>query len=113
MRLDFASLLFLFCFVFIICVDQALSCKAIIEILQNFPVDKVKLLGVSLNVPTTKLVLFQYNNPRNGAQEMLDIINYWLNNDSTKSWSKLANAVEVYHKPLAKKIRADKIKQKS
>ena len=49
----------------------------------------------------------QQNNSSDAKGFLLDTINYWLENDTEKSWSKLAEAVEdCGHKLLAETARS-------
>ena len=66
-------------------------------------------LGTYLNIPSGKLDEFRHNNMGNVKGMLIDVLNYWLETDPRKSWSKLAQAVEdCDHRVLAEKIRSTK-----
>ena len=68
----------------------------------KFPASDAKKLGTYLDIPCAKLQELKQNNSNNAEGFLLDIINYWLANDTEKFWMKLAEAVEdCGHKLLA------------
>ena len=72
----------------------------------NFPCTEARKLGTFLDLPYTKLQDFSHNNTGNVEGLMIDVLNYWLETDQEKSWTKLAEAVEdCGYGVLAEKIR--------
>ena len=73
----------------------------------KFPANDAKKLGTYLDISSAKLQELKQNNSSDAEGFLLDTINYWLENDTEKSWSKLAEAVEdCGHKLLAEKARS-------
>ena len=75
----------------------------------EFPASEAKELGIYLDVPHAKIQEFRENNMGNANGMLIDVLNYWLETDSEKSWSKLAEAV----KNCGYGVLADRIRQKS
>ena len=75
----------------------------------QFPSSEAKKLGIYLDLPHTKLQEFSHNNTGNVEGFMMDVLNYWLETDPEKSWSKLAEAVE----DCGCGVLAEKIRQES
>ena len=72
----------------------------------EFPGSEAKELGTYLGVPRANIQEFRENNLGNAKGMLIDILDYWLDADSEKSWSKLAEAVEdCGYVVLAEKIR--------
>ena len=72
----------------------------------NFPASEANMLGTYLEIPYAKLQEFKWNNSSDAERFLLDTINYWLENDEEKSWTKLAEALEdCGYKVLAEKAR--------
>ena len=72
----------------------------------KFPASDTKKLGIYLDISCAKLQELQQNNFSDSEGFLIDAINYWLKNDTEKSWSKLAEAVEnCGHKLLAEEAR--------
>ena len=72
----------------------------------EFPASKAKNLGAYLEVPVASIHEFRENNIGNVSGMLIDVLNYWLNTDPEKSWSKLAEAVEdCGYGVLAEKMR--------
>ena len=72
----------------------------------NFPASEAKILGTYLEIPYTRLQELQQNNSCDAEGFLLDTINYWLENDKEKSWTKLAEVLEdCGYKLLAEKAR--------
>ena len=76
---------------------------------QEFPANVAKELGTYLDVPHAKIQEFRENNMGNAKGMLIDVLNYWLETDPEKSWSKLAEAVE----DCGYGVLAEKIRQKS
>jgi len=78
-----------------------------LKIFKNeFPDSSAGTLGLFLSVPPAKLKDFKRENKGDVEGEMKAVLNYWLDTDGNKSWTKLADAVELCdHKLLADKIR--------
>ena len=90
--------------------DSDLTCSKIIQLFQGeFPASEAKELGTYLNIPYAITQEFRINNMGNAKGMLIDVLNYWLENDPEKSWSKLAEAV----KNCGYGILADKIRQNS
>ena len=83
-----------------------LQCGNILRVLgDEFP-PKAKELGTYLNIPSGKMNEFRHNNMGNVKGMLIDVLNYWLETDPRKSWSKLAEAVEdCGNTVLAEKIK--------
>ena len=72
----------------------------------EFPSSKAKELGTYLNISHVRLQDFRFNNMGNVEGMMIDVLNYWLETDPRKSWTKLAEAVaDCGYGFLADKIR--------
>ena len=72
----------------------------------EFPSSKAKELCTYLNISQVRLQDFRHNNMGNVKEMMIDVLNYWLETDPRKSWTKLAEAVEnCGYGVLANKIR--------
>ena len=72
----------------------------------EFPFCKAKELGTYLNISRVRLQDFSHNNMGNAEGMMIDVLNYWLETDPRKCWTKLAGAVEdCGYGVLADKIR--------
>ena len=72
----------------------------------EFPASEAKELGTYLDVPRTILQEFRQNNMGDAKGVLIDVLNYWLETDPEKSWSKLAGTVEdCGYGVLAEKIR--------
>ena len=89
---------------------SCLQCDNILRIFgDEFPPSKAKELGTYLNIPSGKLDEFRHNNMGDVKGMLIDVLNYWLETDPRKSWSKLAEAVEdCDHGVLAEKLRSTK-----
>ena len=75
----------------------------------EFPSSKAKELGTYLNISHVRLQDFSHNNMGNVEGMMIDVLNYWLETDPRKSWTKLAEAVtDCGYGVLADKIRSIK-----
>ena len=75
----------------------------------EFPSSKAMQLGTYLNISYVRLQDFSHNNMGNVEGMMIDVLNYWLETDPRKSWTKLADAVEdCGYGVLAGKIRCVK-----
>ena len=86
-----------------------LQCDIILRTLGEEFHGKAKELGTYLNIPSGKLDEFRRNNMGDVKGMLIDVLNYWLETDPRKSWSKLAEAVEdCDHGVLAEKIRSTK-----
>ena len=87
--------------------DPDLKCSTIIQLFHNdFPASEAKVLATYLDVPPARIQEFRDNNIGNAKGMLIDMLNYWLETDSKKSWTKLAKAVEYCgHGVLAEKIR--------
>ena len=87
-----------------------LQCDNILRIFGGeFPPSKAKKLGTLLSIPSGKLDEFSHNNMGDVKGMLIDVLNYWLETDPRKSWSKLAEAVEdCDHGVLAEKLRFTK-----
>ena len=73
----------------------------------KFPASDAKKLGTYLDISCAKLQELKQNNFSDSEGFLIDTINYWLENDTEKSWSKLAEAVEnCGHKLLAEEARS-------
>ena len=88
-----------------------LKCGKIMRLLRdkNFPCCEAKTLGTYLDLPHSKLQDLSHNNMGNVEKFMIDVLNYWLETDPEKSWSKLAMAVE----DCGYGVLAEEIRQKS
>ena len=75
----------------------------------EFPASGAKELGTYLEVPHAEIQEFRDNNMGNAKGMLIDVLNYWLEMDTEKSWSKLAEAV----KDCSYGVLAEKIRQKS
>ena len=75
----------------------------------EFPASKAKELGTYLEVPCASIQEFGQNNMSNAKGMLIDVLNYWLERDLEKSWSKLAEAVE----DCGYVVLAEKMRQKS
>ena len=72
----------------------------------EFPANEAKELGTYLEVPHANIQEFRQNNMSDAKGMLIDVLDYWLETDPKKSWSKLAEAVEdCGYGVLAKKIR--------
>ena len=75
----------------------------------EFPSSKAKELGTYLKISHVRLQDFSHNNMGNAEGMMIDVLNYWLETDPKKSWTKLAKAVkDCGYGVLADKIRCVK-----
>ena len=73
----------------------------------EFSASDAKKLGTYLEISSAKLQELKQNNSSDAEGFLLDTINYWLENDTEKSWTKLAEALEdCGHKVLAEKARS-------
>jgi len=64
-------------------------------------------LGTYLDIPHSKLKEFKKNHTGDVGEMLLEVLNYWLENDSEKSWPRLADAVKYCgYKNLAEKIKS-------
>ena len=87
-----------------------LKCGKIMRLFgQEFAANVAKELGTFLDVPHAKIQEFRENNIGNARGMLIDVLNYWLETDPEKSWSKLAEAVE----DCGYGVLAEKIRQKS
>ena len=87
---------------------EGLQCDEIMHLFgDEFPSSKAKELGTYLNISHVILQDFSHNNMGNVKGMMIDVLNYWLETDPRKSWTKLAEAVEdCGYGVLADKIRS-------
>ena len=73
----------------------------------EFSASNAKNLGTYLEISSAKLQELKKNNSCDAEGFLLDTINYWLENDTEKSWTKLAEAVKYCgYKLLAEKARS-------
>ena len=87
-----------------------LKCDNIMRLFRNeFPASDAKNLGTYLDVPRAKIKVFRHDNTRDAEGMLIDVLDYWLETDPEKSWSKLAEAVE----DCGYRVLAEKIRQKS
>ena len=97
-------------FILVICVcvniGVGLNCGVILQVLhEDFPANKATELGSYLGLSPARLEEFNHDNPGDSRKMLQDIINYWLETASEKSWTKLAEAIELRgYKIPAKKI---------
>ena len=84
-----------------------LKCGKIMRVFRdNIPCSEARRLGTFLDLSYSKLQDLSHNNTGNVEGLMMDVLNYWLETDPEKSWSKLAEAVEdCGYGVLAEKIR--------
>ena len=84
-----------------------LKCGKIMRLFRDsFPCHEAMKLGTFLDLTYTQLQDMSHNNTGNVEGFLISVLNYWLETDPEKSWSKLAEAVEdCGHKVLAEKIR--------
>ena len=84
-----------------------LKCGKIMQLFQDsLPCFEAMKLGTFLDLSYTKLQDLSHNNTGNVEGLMIDVLNYWLETDPEKSWSKLAEAVgNCGYGVLAEKIR--------
>ena len=95
---------------FSLCIGKNLKCGNIMRLFGGeFPASEAKELGTYLDVPHAKIQEFRENNMGNAKEMLIDVLNYWLETDPEKSWSKLAEAVE----DCSYGVLAEKIRQKS
>ena len=74
----------------------------------EFPASEAKELATYLDVSRANIQEFRENNIGNAKGMLIDVLNYWLETDPEKSWSKLAEAVkDCGYGVLAEKIRQD------
>ena len=87
---------------------RELKCGNILRLFGNeFPASDAKSLGTYLDVPHAKIKLFRHDNTGDAEGMLIDVLDYWLETDPEKSWSKLAEAVEdCGYGVLAEKIRS-------
>ena len=90
---------------------ENLKLSKIVRLLNRgeFPANKAKELGTYLDVSHAKIQEFRENNMVNAKGLLIDVLNYWLDTDPEKSWSKLAEAVG----DCGCGVLAEKIRQKS
>ena len=90
--------------------DLDLTCSKIMRLFHGeFPSSEVMELAIYLDVPHTHIQEFRHHNVGDAQGMLLDVLNYWLETDPEKSWSKLAEAVE----DCGYGVLAEKIRQKS
>ena len=90
--------------------DSDLTCSKIMRLFRGeFPASKAKELGTYLDIPCANMQEFRQNNVGDAKGMLIDILDYWLETDPEKSWSKLAEAVE----DCGYEVLAEKIRQKS
>ena len=90
--------------------DSDFTCSKIMRLFHGeFPANEAKELGTYLDVPHARIQEFRENNMGNANGMLIDLLNYWLETDSEKSWRKLAEAV----KNCGYRVLADKLRQKS
>ena len=84
-----------------------LKCGKIMRLFRdNFPCSEARKLGTFLDLSYSKLHDLSHNNMGNVEGLMMDVLNYWLETDPEKSWTKLAEAVEdCGYGVLAEEIR--------
>ena len=75
----------------------------------EFPASEAKELGTYLDIPHANIQEFRQNNVGNVKGMLIDVLDYCLETDAEKSWSKLAEAV----KDSGYGVLAGKIRQKS
>ena len=91
-------------------IDSDLKCSEIMRLFRGqFPSSKAKKLGIYLDLTHATLQDLSHNNTGNVEEFMMDVLSYWLDTDTEKSWSKLAKAVE----DCGYGVLAEKIRQKS
>ena len=89
---------------------RELKCGNIKRMFGNeFPASDAKSLGTYLDVPRAKIKVFRHDNTGDAEGMLIDVLDYWLDTDPEKSWSKLADAVE----DCGYEVLAEKIRQKS
>ena len=92
------------------CIGKNLKCGNIMRLFGGeFPASEAKELGTYLDVPHARIQEFRENNMGNAKGMLIDVLNYWLETDPEKCWSKLAEAVE----DCGYGVLAEKIRQKS
>ena len=85
--------------------ELELKLSTIMKMLHEFPLSEVMNLGVHLDIPYDTLKVFRIDNMTR-KEMLIEIINYWLETDSRKSWIKLAEALDYCDcSILAMKIR--------
>ena len=60
----------------------------------EFPEHKAGLLGEMLGIPHATIETLKHDS-NNSIEFFSDVVNYWLQNDPDKSWSKLADVLKV------------------
>ena len=60
----------------------------------NFPDCEAEILGEYLSIPSGIIKTFKHDCGSDSERLLSKLINHWLNNDSKKSWSRLADAIE-------------------
>ena len=79
-------------YIFLLCIDPDLKCLKIMRLFRRqFPSSEAKKLGMYWDLLHTKLQDLSHNNTSNVEEFMMDVLNYWLETDPEKSWSKLAD----------------------
>ena len=74
---------------------RELKCGNILRLFGNqFSASDAKSLGTYLDVPHAIIKEFRHDNMGNARGMLIDVLDYWLETDPEKSWSKLAEALE-------------------
>ena len=86
------------------CVYRWLNIKTLFK-KEDFPADKAGELGTFLGINHGRISTLKSNNVGNADEMLSAILSEWLNNDSEKSWEKLAKALRnLSHSLIADKI---------
>ena len=95
------------------CIFQDLTVQNIKRYLHGkFPNSEADLLGENLGISPAVIKTFKHNCGSNSERLLSEVLNYWLNNDNEKSWSKLAGALEFCnYRILAALIRDMPVRQ--
>jgi len=90
-------------------IDRVLDVVKDILTRGKFPCSKAKELGTYLDLPNYRIENFLRENQHIIQQVLLYILEYWLETDQEKSWTKLAEAVkDCGHPCLAETIQQQK-----
>ncbi len=60
----------------------------------NFPTVRAGELGNGLGLDHNIIEDFTTNNPTNPSKVLMEVVNYWLDNDLKASWNRLAEALD-------------------
>jgi len=94
------------CILLVLTVED-LKCNKIMRLLRNeFSCAEADKLAMYLDIPEAKITEFKQNNVGDAERMLIAVLNHWLKTDTSKSWNKLAEAVEYCnYRVLAKEIR--------